>query len=500
MTISTAMAKTPIKCLLAATLVVSAQIAAARTQNPQLPSAKPPPMTPGQRQEGQQQQNIKYHHKPTIPANAGTALPPIPKAPTNLPGTPLDKIVAVAGDQPILQSDLEGELSQIRNQLQSQGTPLPPPKELRHQVLEHLITQSLELSAANRKGIEVSDDDVNRTLSTIASRNGLTLAQLPKALAAQGISYKSFRQSIKTQLILHDLEKQAVAQNISITSSEVKAYLKHQTQNSNVRYHVAQILIPFPSNPTPAQARKTLQKAKRIEAKIKQGANFASTAVAQSAGPQALKGGDLGWMSGAELPTLFADVVPEMKVGSLSDPIAGTGGYHIVKLLDKKTTGKKSLTTQYKLKQIMLKPNPVRSLKQAKALAETLQKKINSGKLSFDDAAAEYSDDPNSAGNGGQLGWESIDEMPPSFAKVIPTLKIGKASQPIKSSYGWHVVVVTATRKADANQNKRQEHAYDALFQRKLQEQMAEFKRSLRQQTFVEILDPKDRENNSSTR
>jgi len=461
MTIYKAMARTPINYLLALSLATAAGAAVAA---------------------------------PAKPAAAGTAAKAVASTTANLPGTVLDQVVAVANDQPILQSSLNDRLAQVRSRLQSQGTPLPPIADLRHQVLEHLITQSLELQAAKQQGIQVSDDDVNRSLSTIASRNNLTLAQLPQALAADGQNYTTFRRTIHDQMVIHQLEQQAVASNISVTPAEISNYLKNQSQNqgANVRYHLAQILIPFPSNPTPGQANKTLAEAQKIETKLKKGANFAAMAAAKSAGPQALNGGDLGWMTGSELPTLFTDAVPKLKVGELSKPIAGAGGYHIVKLIARhEQSGPK--TTEYKIKHILIKPNPVRNSAQSKALIEKIRKKIVSGKLSFSDAAKQYSDDPNSAGNGGDLGWHSMTSLPPSFDKVIPNLKPNTVSQPIRSRYGWHLIEIAGKRQQDQSKAKQRHDAYEALFQRKFKEQMAQFKRSLRDQAYIHILDPADR-------
>lgn len=461
MTIYKAMARTPISYLLALSLAAAAGMACAA---------------------------------PAKPGPAATAGKAAASATANLPGKVLDQVVAVANDQPILQSSLDEELAQVRSRLQAQGTPLPPPADLRHQVLEHLITQNLELQAAKQQGIQVSDDDVNRALSTIASRNNITLAQLPQALAAEGQSYSAFRRTIHDQMVIHQLEQQSVAANISVSPAEIDNYLKSQSQNqgAGIRYHLAQILVPFPSNPTPEQAKQTLAQAQKIEAELKKGSNFAAMAAAKSAGPQALNGGDLGWMSGAELPTLFSDVVPSMKVGGLSDPIAGAGGYHIVKLVARREqTGPK--TTEYDISHIMLKPNPVRNSEQSKALAEKIRKEIISGKMSFSDAAKQYSDDPNSAGSGGNLGWHVLSDFPESFDQVIPHLKPNTVSQPVHSHYGWHLIEVTGTREKDQSKDKQRHDAYEVLFQRKLKDQMAEFKRTLRDQAYVHILNPADR-------
>lgn len=427
--------------------------------------------------------------------------PPAATTPAPAPGTLLDEVVAIVNDQPILKSALDEELASVSASLQAQGTPIPPENVFRHQVLEHLITQSLELQAADNQGIQVSDDQINQALSEIAQRNNVSLAQLPQALAAQGQNYATFRSMIRDQLIIHQLAQQVVASNIEVSPAEISQYLQNQKrgESANVEYHVAQILVAFPSNPSPEQAQATLTKAQTIETKLKGGADFAATAVAESAGPHALQGGDIGWLKGADLPTFFADVVPGMKPGEISNPIAGAGGYHIVKLVATRKPEPRNLKTEYDVEHILIRPNPVRDLDQAKALAEKLRGEIVSGKIGFAVAAKQYSDDPNSAGNGGSLGWGTLDALPKPLAQTVADLPLNTLSQPVQTQYGWHLVEVTGKRRNDVSQAERENEAYQAIFQRKLTDQLAEFTRTLRGQAYIRILYPADAGNDSSS-
>lgn len=421
--------------------------------------------------------------------SAGSAPPP-----ASAPGSLLDEVIAVVNDQPILESALDAEMQRVAAQLQAQGTPIPAESVFRHQVLEHLITQNLELQAAQQQGIQVSDDDVNGALSEIAQRNGLTLAQLPKALAAQGQSYAAFRSMIRDQLTIHRLEQQAVAADIEVSPAEVDHYLETEKRekSSQIEYHIAQILVAFPANPSPAQAKETLAKAQAILAKLHGGANFAATAVADSAGPHALQGGEIGWVKGQDLPTLFSDAIPKLKPGDVSDPIEGPDGYHIVEVIATRQPEQKSIKTEYQVEHIMLSPNPVRDMDQAQALAEQLRGEIESGKLTFAAAAKEYSDDPNSAGSGGDLGWVTLGDLPPQFGQAIRNLPVNQLSQPVKTDYGWHLIEVTGKRQSNVSESEQQSNAYQAIFQRKLQDQLAEFKRTLHDQAYVKIFNPAD--------
>src|SRR5574337_1413078 len=253
-------------------------------------------------------------------------------------GVLLDRVVAVINDQVILKSELDQRVADITRQIQAEGTALPPADVLRKQVLDQMVMTRLELQMADNKGISVSDDTVNQNLSRIAERNGLTLAQLPAKLQEQGISYTDFRKDLRDQLIIHQLEQQVVNDQMHITPREVQAQLDADAANGDAdnQYHLSQILITIPADPTPEQAAAARKKAEDIYQKLKHGANFAATAVEFSQGQQALKGGDLGWRKGSELPTIFADAVRQMHAGDISEPISSPSGFHIVKLDDVK--------------------------------------------------------------------------------------------------------------------------------------------------------------------
>lgn len=496
---STAMAKTRIidialglAALLAATVIIPAQ-----AQSPQEPPTQlPPRQTPPTAQPRQAQPPEKPPETPLPKAvlpQAGTALNAVGAGSASgpLPGQPLDAVIAVANDQPILESALDEQIAQVTARLRQRGTSLPPEKVLRHQVLEHLITRTLQLQAARRKGVRVSSGQINNALSSIAARQGLTLAQLPKALAAQGRDYLAFRRDIKSQLTIRQLVQQTVASNVQVTPTEVDNYLERQKNatGGDIEYKLAQILVAFPVNATPEQVKQAKKKAAALAAKIRQGADFSATAVANSDGPHALKGGTIGWIKAPNLPTLFADAVPGMKSGEISKPIAGVGGFHIVKLIDKRSQTPKNMAMQYHVRHILLKSNPVRDLEQSRALAEKLRKKIEAGTLTFTQAAKQYSDDPNSAGTGGDLDWKILKNLPPAFAQPVKNLPLNRISQPVKSNYGWHLVEVIGKRRSNVTHEERRHQAYQAIYQRKLQNQIAEFKRTLRNQAYIKIFD-----------
>lgn len=421
---------------------------------------------------------------PTSAAASGTQAAP--------PGKLLNQVIAVTNDQPILASALNRESQQVSAALQARGTPIPPGNVLRRQVLNRLITKALELQMARRQGIVVSDDQLNRVLAEIAQRNHLTLAQLPQALKTQDQSYTNFRNTIRDQLITRQLEQQEVAANIVVTPAEIRQYIQRESRakTGDMEYKLAQILLAFPGNAGPEAIAATLKQTRKIESALQTGSNFSSLAVAKSAGPNALKGGIIGWRKGADLPTIFAGVVPRLKPGEISAPIEGPSGYHIIKLLAVRKPKNRLIGIQYHVARILIRPNPIRTLKQSRHLATKLRDETQAGKIRFATAAKEYSGDPNSAGNGGDLGWIAPGNLAPPVAKAITTLTPGQISRPVKTLQGWELVKLIAKRKHNAGTDVRRNAAYQAIFRRKLSEQLAQFKRTLRDQAYIHILDP----------
>ena len=235
-----------------------------------------------------------------------------------LRGESLDRIVAVVNDDVILMSELDAHVAVVQKQLAARSTELPPVDVLRKQVLDQMITVRVELQQAASRGVSVSDDAVNQALSRIARGQNLTLDQLPDKLKSEGFDYTQFRQDLRDQLIVHNLEEQVVNNDMRITPQEVDDELRADDTNGNsvTQYHLSEsILVATPSNPTAEQLAAARKKADDLYQKLKAGADFAATAVASSDDQQALKGGDLGWRPGAQLPTIFTTVVQQLKPG-----------------------------------------------------------------------------------------------------------------------------------------------------------------------------------------
>src|SRR5690606_20525820 len=165
---------------------------------------------------------------------------------------------------------------------------------------------------------------------------GLTLEQLPAALAAEGIDYALYREDSREDLILEQLQQRDVLNRIQITPRELEQCLRRReaTQTDEFDYNISHILISVPSSATTEQVEEARRRIEEVYERLQAGEDFARLAIAVSHAQTALEGGNLGWRKGSQLPTLFADVVVQMQPGEFSRPLQSSSGFQIVKLND----------------------------------------------------------------------------------------------------------------------------------------------------------------------
>lgn len=399
----------------------------------------------------------------------------------------LDSIVAVVNDDVVVQSELKREMDLVIPQLQQQGTAIPPPEQLRKQVLERLILKRLQQQRAKQSGISIDEATLNQTLNTIASRNGLTLEELQATLESGGIRFTDFREDTRMQILASRLQSKEVASGIKVTDQEVERYLKKEAGQLMPREQVrlSHILVALPENPTPAQVAQAEAKAKALVAKLRSGGDFAAVAAASSDGRTALQGGDLGWFEMAAVPSLVADRAQTMPKGEVTDPLRTPSGFNIVKLTDIKG-GLPGNVTQTHARHILIRTSEVVSDDDAKVRLGQLRQRIVGGD-DFATLARAHSEDTGSALKGGDLGWVNPGDTVPEFEEVMGKLALNEVSEPFKSPFGWHIAQVLERRSQDTTEELLRLKAKEAIQRRKAEEATEAWLKRLRDEAYVEV-------------
>ncbi len=409
----------------------------------------------------------------------------------SLANTPIDKIAAVVNNDVIMASEIATRSRLLR--ATSKKAARLSPAQLKVEALDNLILEKLQLQQAKERGIEIDSVRLNKTLEKIAARNRMSLGQFRQALQREGMDYKSYREQVRNRLIMDALRQRQVDKRISVSKQEIKDLIVSQssTINKGVQYNLQHILVSAPNGTSIAQVNAAKKRAERLRKKIISSGNFDAVAKASSDNNAAKNGGHLGWQAAEKLPVSFNRVLSLLDVGAISDVVRDPSGFHILKLLGKRG-GKqqgKGLITKAHVRHILIKVDKNRSDAQAKQEITKIRQKIEAG-AKFEDLARQYSEDPGSKTNGGDLGWTSENALVPQFARVMKQQQVKTISAPFKTQFGWHILEVLEKRQTDSTPEKLKLKAQEFLGQRKLEEEYEAWLQRLKGQAYIEYRMP----------
>lgn len=399
----------------------------------------------------------------------------------------LDAIVAIVDEDVVLASELMTRLQTVREQMQANQIPIPPNDVLVNQVMERLILENIQSQEAQRRGIEIDDETLTRAVNQFAQNNNMTLPEFQVALAKDGVSYREFREDIRGELVRTRLQRGMINRRVAITEQDVQGLLNSPAYQEMFSddYRVGHIMLAFDDDASEAVVEQAKQKAATLIKALRDGADFAETAVANSAASSALEGGDLGWRKAGELPSLFTEPVLEMAVGDVAEPIKTGSAFHIIKLLERRGAGTQQ-EAQTKVRHILVRPSAIRTPADTEALSREIHGRLVNGE-DFETLAKEFSEDPGSALNGGDLGWSTPDQFVPIFAEVMGATADEALSEPFLSEFGWHILTVEGRRSQDMSEEARSNMALELLHRRRYEEERQEWLKEIRDEAFVEL-------------
>jgi peptidyl-prolyl cis-trans isomerase SurA len=402
----------------------------------------------------------------------------------------LDGVAAIVNEGVVLKSQLREQTALIieRAGKQDPPMPLPPPDELRGQLLERLIVTEIQLQRAERIGLQISDQMLNQAIQTIADQNGVQFEDMPALLASDGVDYAAFRRDLRDEMTLDQLRHIDVGQRISVSPREIDQCIADLEGNVAVEsdYNLSHILISMPESATTAQVEETQKKADDIYQELQGGADFRQLALQHSDAQTALEGGSLGWMKGSQLPTLYTDVVVSMDAGEVSEPFRSSSSFHIVKVNELRSAIQRSEIDQVKVRHILITPNEIIDDETAKQQLDDAIERIAAGE-EFGEIAKLLSDDPGSGSLGGDLGWTGPGTFAPEFEAMVEATEIGGISEPFRTVFGWHVLEVLDRRVYDNTEDlKQNNYCIMRIRNSKMEEETQLWLRRIRDEAFVD--------------
>ncbi len=420
-----------------------------------------------------------------LAASALLFLPPASVAQAQQQLQPVERIAAIVDEEVILQSELELAIRNIAAQYAGRENQLPPRAVLERQVLERLVLVRLQVARARQQGIRVSDQEINQTIASIAQQNGLSVDGLRQRLTADGLSFEEFRRSLTDEITVQRL-RQSFIQRINVSEGEVDAALDREATGGR-QYRLSHIVVGLPDGATAEQIATGQRKIEGILNVINKGEmDFAAAAVRYSDSPNALEGGDLGWRSQDEIPSAFAQQIGQMQPGQILGPVRGPSGFQLLRLSEVRDSAQAPAmtVTEYHVRHILVRVNDRQDEATARAKIDTLRARVVGG-AAFQDVARESSEDTNTRGQGGDLGWFPADAYGPDFGRQVTSLEDGGISQPFRTDAGWHVIERVGMRQSDVTDENRRAQVRDTIGRRKLEEEYERHLQELRGEAYV---------------
>jgi len=400
----------------------------------------------------------------------------------------IDHIIAIVNEECITRRELDEILKISLKQLQKQGIQPPANDVLEKRLLEREILSLVQLQLASEIGMTIGDTELDQALTRIAKGNKMTKEEFYSVLRQEGISYGKFREEIRKEMLLLRLKEREVIQKIKVSEGEVDNFLYTQANlsDSSDEYLLSHIMVRIPEQASVIKIEIRRQRAEAALAKLKNGDEFAEVAAAFSDAADALEGGRLGWRPVTQLPINFSEVLKLMKPGELTQIIRSSSGFHILKLLERRSKIEYDVVVidQSHVRHILIKVNELTSTTDAQIRITRLKERLDND-ADFEELARLHSED-FTASAGGDLGWVSPGDTVAEFEQAMNGLQLGMVSEPVQSTFGWHLIQVIDRRTKDVSNEQQRRKASKTIRARKSNTAFQEWLQQLRDQAYVE--------------
>jgi peptidyl-prolyl cis-trans isomerase SurA len=236
----------------------------------------------------------------------------------------VDRVVAVVNGEIITLSDVQREEALKK----TEG------KQDQRQLLEDMIDRKLQMSAAKRAGMDVTDKELSDAVAEIMKRNSLDEKQFEAALAKEGITLEQYKNELWEQMTLSRTFNKFVRSGVTVNDAEAREYYDRNQQNYSLpeQIRVRQIFFSLPDKPTPSQTAAVREKAVTALARAGKGENFTALVRELSESPDAASGGDLGFVQRDQAVQEIQDATSNLKPGDIAGPVQFGGGFNVFKL------------------------------------------------------------------------------------------------------------------------------------------------------------------------
>lgn len=415
-------------------------------------------------------------------------MPSQPRPPALATRRSAEYIVALVNSEPVTNTEVQSRMEQVLRE--NPDAERLPRADLARLVLDRLINERAQLQMGKEYGVKVDDLAVDQAEQTVARQNQISVDELRRRVAAQGLSKDQFRRDLRDQLILTRLRDREIEAKVKISDIEVDQFIKEQRAGANAAFppniNIAQLIVLVPENASEADVAKLQQRAQALAQRARAGEDFTKLVQDNSDAPDRAGGGALGMRSADRYPGIFVEATQSTPVGGIAGPIRSSAGFHVLKLLSKSQPGASdAVVTQTQVRHILLRNDPKRSTAEAVAQLAEFKKRLQAGSADFAGLARDNSQD-GSAKQGGDLGWSRPGMFVPEFEEVVNRLAPGETSDPVVTRFGVHLIQVQGRREAKLSQAEQREAVRAVMRQKRVEQATDTWAQEVRARAYVE--------------
>ena len=385
-----------------------------------------------------------------------------------------DKVLVIVNDDVITQSEFDFRLTSVNAEYAQTDRVLPD--DIEKQLLDSMINDRIQIQEAERRGIDVTEIQVDEAVARFAQQQGQTVEQLEQSLGNVGQVIDRFRQTVKDSLVISRLTEFYANNRVFVPDYEIEGAMSQNKLGGNsFEYQVAHIFIQ--------NIESNKEKAELVREKLLEGLDFTDTATKYSQAPDAKEtGGLIGWRTADQLPEIFVDAVKSIEIGGISEVIESPNGLHILKLVDRK--GEVIEVLQNNVRHILIEAESEVAIKQASKQLRKIKQRILAGE-DFGQLARIYSDDSVSAATGGSLDWVNPGQMVAPFEEAYKQLAINDVSDPIVTEFGVHIIQVMERRQENVTDIVMKNRVRGVLRRQRANREFSQWVRQLKEQAYI---------------
>jgi len=385
----------------------------------------------------------------------------------------MDRVLVIVNEDVITQSEFDYRLQTVAQEF-NETNQAPP--DLKKQILDGMVSDRLQVQEANRRGIEIGDEELAQAIQRFAAQQNVTSEQLQASLEAQGQPFGKFQESVRDSLTITRFTDYYARTRVVVPDYEIDGFMEANNLNQdNTEYNIARILIK--------NSEDNVDLANRVKDEIDNGLSFQQAVLTYSESTDAQNGGIIGWRAAKDLPEIWKGPLRDLEAGQVSQVIVGDSALHILKVLDRR--GDKTEIVQTLVSHILIKAESRVAKSQASKRLFDLRQRILDGE-NFDDLARIYSDDTGSAATGGSLGWVSPGQMVQPFEEAFKQIALNQISTPIDTQFGMHILKVEDRRKKNVTEQIARSRAENILRRQRAEREFGQWVRELLEGAYVE--------------